>query len=225
MGNTYPDEREFLATNAGAMLRRLAPQIEERRLYLFACGCCRQVWPLLENPQMRLTVARVEALADDLVTLGEDRASALWPVVSSLATAWAKEATATLKTLGSHLNRQSLVMNVQLVADHAARALRDTVGARDWSAAQKRQSALLFDLLGKRDQPLAIDPRWLRWNDGTLLKMAEAIYREHRFADMPMLGDALEEAGCDSPELLRHCRHHTEHARGCWLLDALRAGK
>ena len=39
--------------------------------------------------------------------------------------------------------------------------------------------------------------------------------------DMPVLGDALEDAGCDDEEALAHCRHHPLHARGCWVLDAV----
>ena len=38
---------------------------------------------------------------------------------------------------------------------------------------------------------------------------------------MPVLGDALEEAGCDNEVILWHCRVDSEHARGCWLLDAI----
>jgi len=67
----------------------------------------------------------------------------------------------------------------------------------------------------------AVDPSWLAWNGGTVAKLAAAIYDGGRFADLPVLADALEEAGCDSPDLLRHCRGGGGHVRGCWLLDLL----
>jgi hypothetical protein len=62
----------------------------------------------------------------------------------------------------------------------------------------------------------------LAWNNGTVVKMAQAIYEEHAFGRMPVLADALEEAGCDSPDILTHCRNGAEHARGCWVIDLLR---
>ena len=40
---------------------------------------------------------------------------------------------------------------------------------------------------------------------------------------MPILGDVLEEAGCDNEDLLSHCRSQAEHVRGCWLVDAILA--
>jgi hypothetical protein len=51
--------------------------------------------------------------------------------------------------------------------------------------------------------------------------MARAIYDGHRFTDLPILADALEEAGCTDAAILAHCRTG-EHVRGCWALDALR---
>jgi hypothetical protein len=51
--------------------------------------------------------------------------------------------------------------------------------------------------------------------------MAAVIYRERRFGDLGIVGDALEEAGCDDADLLDHCRAAVPHARGCWVVDAL----
>ena len=42
-----------------------------------------------------------------------------------------------------------------------------------------------------------------------------------RFEDLPILADALEEAGCANQDLLAHCRHSGEHVRGCWAVDLL----
>jgi hypothetical protein len=54
---------------------------------------------------------------------------------------------------------------------------------------------------------------------GPARKRAEAIYREGRFADMPALGDALQQEGCQDQEVLDHCRQARPHIRGCWVLD------
>jgi hypothetical protein len=67
--------------------------------------------------------------------------------------------------------------------------------------------------------PAHADPCWLRWNDGTVPKIANTIADEKSFADLPILADALQEAGCDKELLLSHCRANVEHQRGCWVLD------
>jgi hypothetical protein len=67
----------------------------------------------------------------------------------------------------------------------------------------------------------ALDPAWLAWNDGTVAKLAAAIYDARRFADLPILADALEEAGCADAAILAHCRGGGEHVRGCWAVDLL----
>jgi hypothetical protein len=51
--------------------------------------------------------------------------------------------------------------------------------------------------------------------------MARMIYEGDRFDLMPLLGDALEDAGVADPQVLNHCRLAKVHARGCWLVDAL----
>jgi hypothetical protein len=38
---------------------------------------------------------------------------------------------------------------------------------------------------------------------------------------LPILADALEEAGCTDPEILGHCRGEEEHVRGCWVVDLI----
>ena len=64
-------------------------------------------------------------------------------------------------------------------------------------------------------------PAWLSWNGGTVAGLARSVYDERRFADLPILADALEEAGCDNAELLTHLRGPGPHVRGCWALDLL----
>jgi hypothetical protein len=68
---------------------------------------------------------------------------------------------------------------------------------------------------------LAIDPSWLTWNDCIVKCLAEGIYDERAFERMPVLGDALEEAGCVDQEVLAHLRSPGPHARGCWVVDLL----
>ena len=64
-------------------------------------------------------------------------------------------------------------------------------------------------------------PSWLRWNDGCVRRLAEAIEAEGRWEDLPVLADALEEAGCVDRALLEHGRRAAGHRPGCWLIDVL----
>ena len=64
-----------------------------------------------------------------------------------------------------------------------------------------------------------VDQCWLRWNDATVVRLAQRIYYERRFADLPILADALEEAGCTNADILDHCRRPGPHVRGCWVVD------
>ncbi len=63
----------------------------------------------------------------------------------------------------------------------------------------------------------------LTWDGGTVPKLARAISEGGAFQDLPVLGDALEEAGCTNAAVLNHCRRPGEHWRGCWVLDRVHA--
>jgi hypothetical protein len=84
---------------------------------------------------------------------------------------------------------------------------------------QAEQSRLLRDVQGNPFRPVAVEPGWLAWNDGTVVKLAQGIYEERAFDRSPILADALEEAGCTDADLLGHLRSPGPHVRGCWALD------
>jgi hypothetical protein len=72
------------------------------------------------------------------------------------------------------------------------------------------------------DVPLVtIEPAWLVWDGGTVVRLARVIAAEGAFADLPILGDALEEAGCVDPAILDHCRSAGPHTRWSWLVNLL----
>ncbi len=83
------------------------------------------------------------------------------------------------------------------------------------------QAGLVRCLFGNPFRPAAVDGAWAAWNGGTVARLARAIYEERDFGRLPVLADALEEAGCAEPAVLAHCRSGGPHARGCWVVDAL----
>jgi type VI secretion system protein ImpC len=89
----------------------------------------------------------------------------------------------------------------------------EQIGARPWQVQLPRRSDF-------RAPP--VNPAWLRSNGGTVQRVAQAIHDGRRFAELPVLADALEEAGCTDARILDHCREEAHgHSLGCWVLDAL----
>jgi hypothetical protein len=81
------------------------------------------------------------------------------------------------------------------------------------------QAELLRDIFGNPFRPVSLDPAWLT---SDVLALARGIYDERSFDRMPILADALQDAGCDSDDVLSHCRDTSlTHVRGCWAVDAL----
>ena len=92
------------------------------------------------------------------------------------------------------------------------------VKSRDGTRSQERfyQCNLLRDIFGNPFQPITLDPVCVT---STVQQLANSIYQDRAFDRMPILGDALEEAGCDNAAILEHCPSGNEHVRGCWVLD------
>jgi hypothetical protein len=57
------------------------------------------------------------------------------------------------------------------------------------------------------------------WRTSTAVALAEGMYTDRAFDRHPVLADALEDAGCDSADVLAHCRGDGLHVRGCWVVD------
>jgi hypothetical protein len=92
-----------------------------------------------------------------------------------------------------------------------------------WDGASRSEAGvqcrLLRDIFGNPFHPVIFDPASLLWNDGTISRLAQAIYGDRAFDRLPILADALEESGCDNSDILNHCRYPGEHVRGCWVVD------
>ncbi len=81
--------------------------------------------------------------------------------------------------------------------------------------------AIMRDVFGNPFQSVPVDTSWVAWNDGTVRKLAQLIYDDRDFDRLPLLADALEDAGCTDAAILSHCREPGEHVRGCWVVDLL----
>jgi hypothetical protein len=66
---------------------------------------------------------------------------------------------------------------------------------------------------------VSVDASRLGWDRRVFPTLAEAIYAERTFDRLPILADALEDAGCFEERVLSHLRSPGPHVRGCWALD------
>ncbi|MEO2091370.1 MAG: hypothetical protein ABGY75_18080, partial [Gemmataceae bacterium] len=78
---------------------------------------------------------------------------------------------------------------------------------------------LVRDILGYPFAPATFDKKW---RTETVKLLTEGITAEGKFDRLPILADALEEAGCDETDILAHCRGPGPHVRGCWVVDLIR---
>jgi len=78
-----------------------------------------------------------------------------------------------------------------------------------------------FDKFWDPFRSITPEPSWLAWNGGSVVHLAQAIDDDRAFDRLPILADALEDAGCTNAEILDHCRGDDEHELGCWVVDLL----
>jgi hypothetical protein len=228
---TMTEQQWLDCTDPTSMLTFMRAKVSERKWRLFACACYRRAMAIqAELSQsgsvivvpMEITLAENYAdhqvSYDELAQLyrrktgfplsfnefflfGGGETSLIHPdplpleFVRSLAT-WPSEAAA---------SRSMTAIEVT-----AARAIE-----------QKRHREMIHCLVGNPFNAISLDPVWLSWSDHTVGKIAQAIYDNCVFDQMPILADALEEAGCTEPSILDHCHSGGEHVRGCWVVDLL----
>ena len=91
----------------------------------------------------------------------------------------------------------------------------------DWDAGydaeERNQVALARDIFGNPFRPVAFEPDW---RTSTAVAIAKQMYDARDFGAMPILADALQDAGCENEDVLTHCRDAMGvHVRGCWVVD------
>ena len=218
-------EAEWLTcTDPEKMLEFLRGKASERKLRLFAVACCRRIWRLFKDDNNRRAVEVSERLADGLATNAERRSAALAAgggsgdaggaaacAVGVPPLHAAERASANAASAFATASELPLLSNYQI--NPAWQRLVD--------AERASQCNLLRNIFGNPFRHVTLDPTWPSWSDGTVVKLAQSIYDDRAFDRLPILADALEEAGCTDADILAHCREPSEHVRGCWVVDLL----
>jgi hypothetical protein len=241
-------ETEWLsATEPYGMIQTARRRASERKQRLFAVACCRRISHLLIHKDMQAAVETAELYADGLVskavcegayaavdslrgliedTYDEEDLLPYSPVatedgdslgVALHATDAARMAAQFEPTESGNTGYYpgSYFPVAQAVSQYTSEYIfEDKPDPVEFAF----QCLLLRDIFGNPFRPVAID---LSWRTTTVVALAEGIYQDRAFDRMPILADALMDAGCEDEAILEHCRSEGPHVRGCWVVDLI----
>jgi hypothetical protein len=216
-GDQVMTEEEWLvASRPLKLLGSIRDRLTDRKLRLFACACCRRVWHLLPDPANRDLVAAVEDRPD-----GTRDDPVLWAAIEASSRReheWTDDnGYLAVKYLGRSYYKVRPLESAVVAAAKLDQRVRETGDTATEGAAQ---AGLVRDIFGNSFQPVAFDPRW---RTADTVGLARDIYDERAFDRLPLLADALMDAGCTDEQVIGHCRSEGPHVRGCWVVDMVLA--
>jgi hypothetical protein len=191
-------------TMSERLLNALKGRASDRKLRLYGVACARRAATLL-GQDMTAEVLAVERFADGLLPAARDAARAL-----KRRSAWGSARAAARSAVEAVAHGpvwRAVPISQRLDTCEALR-----------TAEKRAQVDLLRDLFGHVFLSVALEPAWLT---PRVAQTAQAIYEGRRVEDLPILADALEDAGCGEAAILDHCRGPGPHVRGCWAVDLL----
>jgi hypothetical protein len=207
------NEHEWLeCTDPTPMLEFLEGKVSDRKLRLFGVACCRRAGALLEHDHK--TLATAEDHADGILG-NEDLLNAWWDACE------ANEEVRRLQEVRDSILGAAFSVVWVDEAHHLFGAVLRLGQAARLPVERTLLVEVVQDIFPNPFRSIIINPAWLAWNDGTVRLITQAIYDEKAFDRIPILADALEEAGCNNADILNHCRSDTAHVRGCWVVDLL----
>jgi hypothetical protein len=193
----------------------------ERKLRLFTVACGRRYRVLLDcytrDPGGEEGAGA--RLCDEILDAAERQADGAGSPkqLLMLQLQLGQQPTELLWTLGDILRGDTTPWG-RLCEDRSA-PVREEAGV-DLDDLRRFLTGLLRCVFGNPFRPApSLAPAVVSWNGSTVPKLAAAIYGERAFDRLPVLADALEDAGCTDAAILGHCRMGGEHARGCWVVD------
>ncbi len=199
-------------------LKAPATPVGQRKLWLFGCAGCRLHWNELTDKRSRAGIEFAERIAD-----GQEEPAKFVKMYLD-----AEEAA---NRMFGGTSEQNAALNVRsLLCRRTADDAADAPGAMNtittkaagkhyqlWLDELRILADLLRDIFGNPFRPVAFAPEW---RTDTAIALARTMYETREFSAMPILADALQDAGCDSDDILNHCRDAAQvHVRGCWVCD------
>lgn len=204
------EEADWLAAiDPQPMLEFIRGRVSDRKLRLFAAGCCRRGQSRLRSQSALAALEALEAYAEGRITREVmDEARAAWHGRFD----YPFPIRGTWNAALSYATLSSLPVRAVETAENAVRAARNPERER------AVQAGILREIVGLPHQPITIDPTWLT---SDVVILANGIDQSRDFDRLPILADAIQDAGCDSELLLAHLRQPKGHLLGCWALDLI----
>ena len=220
-------EAEWLSCeDPAAMLNFLRGRVSDRRLRLFICGCCRHMPDAYVSEEEIESIEYGERYADGEVTLDylnsyrANRPARFHTNGLNWYTSAIKRLTLCRKKmlLQSALNSVSTTAHARVAAVFGDYQHEKKEARRVATLIERRFVAgIVCDVFRNLIRPTALDPVW---RTDTVLSLAQGMYESRDFSAMPILADALQDAGCENEDVLNHCRDEKAvHVRGCWVVD------
>ncbi|VTR93315.1 Uncharacterized protein OS=Sorangium cellulosum (strain So ce56) GN=sce5710 PE=4 SV=1 [Gemmata massiliana] len=214
-------EAEWLACEeSDAMIQLPAGKKSDRKLRLFAVACCDRISHLIPTEPSRHCVEVARRLADGSERPGERRAAVI--------AAMADEGTTSAAACVSAVSAYEAAIRT---ADHAAVAVAREQYPELYESGERipewydvigiesiAQCVLLREIFGNPFRPVVFSPSW---RTSTAVALAAQMYESREFGALPILADALQDAGCDNADVLNHGRGEGPHVRGCWVVDSV----
>ena len=217
------EDEWFAATDPADMLAFLEGRTSDRKYRLFGVACVARLVGPAQHRDLLPVLRTVERYTEGGLSDAE-----LAAVVESMpdpagdpSAVWACRHLCSTDQSGHSVAAASSVYSADASSVASGEEFRLRLHLRhtpSWGEERRHQSFLLRDVLGNPFRPAVFHAYWLTSNVAVL---ATGIYDEKAFDRMPILADALQYAGCDTAEVLDHCRGPGPHVRGCYVLDLL----
>jgi hypothetical protein len=233
-GGVVVTEAEWLTcTDPTPMMEFLRGKASRRKMRLFGSVCCRRVWENLTDPKARRALELAERAVEgsDIPRQLRRAATNLWDILHRLERAHGEFGylsdpqalpTKAVLCLVESSGGPTAANYIESIPRQLIQFVRESTISiyeeRDVLSEQTALSHLLRDLFGTPQRPVTADPGWLT---STAVSIASGIYADRAFDRLPILADALQDAGCEENTVLDHCRGEGLHARGCWAVDLL----
>jgi hypothetical protein len=209
-------EMEWLQrSKPSEMLDVLGKRATGRKLRLFAVACVLQNWEQSTHPRLRHVIRVAERQADSRAN-EEEKLQALNSLDDYMDEFCEHDVTPSVPPC--LLAEPFFAKDASAVACCIAETVQYQHDGSDGmeSEIEYEQCGFLRDIFGNPFRPVTFDPRWAT---SDVLGLARAIYEDRAFDRMPILADALMDAGCAYEQVLGHCRGPGPHVRGCWVVD------
>jgi hypothetical protein len=219
----------LMTINPTPMLHYLDGRMSGRKMRLLVAGACLRINHLLPD-RCRIAATALELYADSLISTEKYREAwgqaeiecRMCATDPPDATMYAAESVLipsppTTPSVESALSIAAMAYGTD-AASRVSEEVYDTAQELNRSFAAEEQAHLVRCLFGNPFTPVNLNSAWLT---STVLALAHGIYSEKAFDGMPILADALQDAGCDNEDILSHCRSDGSHVRGCWVVDLL----